>query len=87
MYSQNNHLNRQLKIWLLILLLLITLIIIVGGLTRLTDSGQKLYYGSEEPQIYLSKDENIKVLNFGWRCYYLEGAELNFKVSQDVKRN
>ena len=39
MYSQNNHLNHQLKIWLLILLLLITLIIIVGGLTRLTDSG------------------------------------------------
>tara|TARA_B100000475_G_C14973406_1_gene305009 strand:+ start:30 stop:1052 length:1023 start_codon:yes stop_codon:yes gene_type:complete len=39
MYSQNNHLNYQLKIWLLVLLLLITLIIIVGGLTRLTDSG------------------------------------------------
>ncbi len=39
MYSQNNHLNYQLKVWLLILLALITLIIIVGGLTRLTDSG------------------------------------------------
>jgi heme a synthase len=39
MYSENNNLNYQLKIWLIMLLLLITLIILVGGLTRLTDSG------------------------------------------------
>ena len=39
MYSQNNHLNIQLKIWMITLLLLIILIILVGGLTRLTDSG------------------------------------------------
>ena len=61
MYSQNNHLNHQLKIWLLILLLLITLIIIVGGLTRLTDSGLsittwELFVGFLPP---LSKDKWI----------------------------
>ena len=39
MYSVNNKLNYQLKIWLLVLLILISLIILVGGLTRLTDSG------------------------------------------------
>ncbi len=39
MYSMNNHINYQLRIWLLVLLLLIILIILVGGLTRLTDSG------------------------------------------------
>ncbi len=39
MYSENNHLNIQLKIWMIALLLLITLIILIGGLTRLTDSG------------------------------------------------
>jgi len=39
MYSQNSHLNNQLKIWLLTLIVLIILIILVGGLTRLTDSG------------------------------------------------
>ncbi len=39
MYSQNIQLNKQLKIWLLLLLSLIILIILVGGLTRLTDSG------------------------------------------------
>ena len=35
----NSHINHQLKIWLLVLLSLIILIILVGGLTRLTDSG------------------------------------------------
>ena len=39
MYSQNSHLNYQLKIWLFLLLGLVILIILVGGLTRLTDSG------------------------------------------------
>ena len=39
MYSQNSHLNFQLKVWLLTLVGLIILIILVGGLTRLTDSG------------------------------------------------
>ena len=39
MYSQNSHLNYQLKIWLFLLLGLVILIIFVGGLTRLTDSG------------------------------------------------
>ena len=39
MYSQNYSLNSQLKIWMITLLMMIVLIILVGGLTRLTDSG------------------------------------------------
>ena len=39
MYSQNSNLNNQLKTWLLTLIGLVILIILVGGLTRLTDSG------------------------------------------------
>ena len=39
MYSANSYINYQLRIWLLVLLSLIILIILVGGLTRLTDSG------------------------------------------------
>ena len=39
MYSMNSHINHQLRIWLFLLLSLIILIILVGGLTRLTDSG------------------------------------------------
>ncbi len=39
MYRQNYSLNSQLKIWMITLLSMIILIILVGGLTRLTDSG------------------------------------------------
>ena len=39
MYSQNYSLNSKLKIWMITLLVMIVLIILVGGLTRLTDSG------------------------------------------------
>jgi len=39
MYSQKYQSNNLLRFWLLSLLLLITLIILIGGLTRLTDSG------------------------------------------------
>ena len=54
MYSENNHLNIQLKIWMIVLLLMIILIILVGGLTRLTDSGLsittwELFVGSLPP--------------------------------------
>ena len=39
MYIENNIIKKQLSLWLLIMFLLISLMIIVGGLTRLTDSG------------------------------------------------
>ena len=39
MYSLNSNLNLHLKIWLLALIGLVVFIILVGGLTRLTDSG------------------------------------------------
>ncbi len=39
-------------------------------------------YKGEYPQIYLSKNDRIKALNFGWRCYYLEGAELNYQKKE-----
>ena len=53
--------------------------VLKNGDITYTDLGQKLFYKSEYPQIYLSKNDRIKALNFGWRCYYLEGAELNFR--------
>ena len=54
MYSQNNSLNSQLKTWMITLLMMIMLIILVGGLTRLTDSGLsitswELFIGSLPP--------------------------------------
>ena len=54
--------------------------VLKNGDITYTNVGQKLFYKGEYPQIYLSKNDRIKVLNFGWRCYYLEGAEFNYKV-------
>ena len=47
-----------------------------GDITH-SDTGQKLYYKGIDPQIYLSKDNKIKILNFGWRCWFEQGAENN----------
>ena len=47
-----------------------------------TDTGQKLYYGGESPQIYLYKNDMVKVLNFGWRCWFEMGAELNYSKTR-----
>ena len=47
-----------------------------GDITH-SDTGQKLYYKGIDPKIYLSKDNKIKILNFGWRCWFEQGAENN----------
>ena len=48
----------------------------------INDPNGLVYYKGEYPQIFLSKDDRIKALNFGWRCYYLEGAELNYQKKE-----
>ena len=65
MYSENNNINNQLKFWLLSLLFLVILIILIGGLTRLTDSGLsittwELFVGSLPP---LTNDKWIEYFN------------------------
>ena len=52
--------------------------ILRNGDISYSDTDHKLYYLSDEPQIYLSKGNNIKVLNFGWRCWFEQGPELNY---------
>ena len=39
MYIENNMFRYQMSIWLLFMFFLVALIIVIGGLTRLTDSG------------------------------------------------
>ena len=65
MYSENNNINNQLKFWLLSLLFLVILIILIGGLTRLTDSGLsittwELFVGLLPP---LTNDKWIEYFN------------------------
>jgi cytochrome c oxidase assembly protein subunit 15 len=81
MYSQNNHLNYQLKIWLFLLLGLVILIILVGGLTRLTDSGLsittwELFVGFVPP---LSKEKWINY--FDLYKTIPEFSEQNFNMT------
>ena len=52
--------------------------ILKKGEITYSDNGSKLYYMGDEPQIFLSKKNDIKILNFGWRCWFEEGSELNF---------
>ncbi len=65
MYSQNNSLNSQLKTWMITLLMMIMLVILVGGLTRLTDSGLsittwELFVGTLPP---LTSDKWVEYFN------------------------
>ena len=39
MYIENKLIKKQLSIWMLFMFFLVSMIIIIGGLTRLTDSG------------------------------------------------
>ena len=39
MYTENLKINNQLSLWLILMFIIISIMIIVGGLTRLTDSG------------------------------------------------
>lgn len=47
--------------------------------------GTKYIYKHEYPQIWLFKGDKIKALNFGSRCYFLEGPELNFTKGKIYK--
>ena len=39
MYTENIKINNQLSIWLILMFFITSVMIVVGGLTRLTDSG------------------------------------------------
>ena len=83
MYSVNNHLKYQLKIWLSILLVMIMLIILVGGLTRLTDSGLsittwELFVGLMPP---ISNDKWIEYFKLYKKIP--EYTEQNFNMTLD----
>ncbi len=81
MYSQNYSLNSQLKIWMITLLFMIVLIILVGGLTRLTDSGLsitswELFIGSLPP---LTNEKWIEYFDLYKKIP--EFKEQNFKMN------
>ena len=52
--------------------------VVKNGDIVLNKDGIKYFHKNEYPRIWLSKENRVKALNFGWRCYFLEGPELNF---------
>ena len=58
--------------------------ILRNGDISYSDTGHKLYYLSDEPQIHLSKGNSIKVLNFGWRCWFEQGPENNLTKKDEL---
>ena len=52
--------------------------VVKNGDVVLNKNGIKYFHKNEYPRIWLSKGNKVKALNFGWRCYFLEGPELNF---------
>ena len=84
MYSQNNELINQLKIWMLVLLGMIILIIIIGGLTRLTDSGLsitswELFVGTIPP---LSNEKWINYFNLYKAIPEFKEQNFNMSLSE-----
>ena len=62
MFADNQKINKQLSIWLIFMFWLISIMIVVGGLTRLTDSGLsitewELFSGSLPP---ITQDDWVK---------------------------
>ena len=58
--------------------------ILRNGDISYSDTGHKLYYLNDEPQIHLSKGNSIKVLNFGWRCWFEQGPENNLTKKDEL---
>ena len=84
MYSQNNELINQLKIWMLVLLGMIILIIIIGGLTRLTDSGLsitswELFVGTIPP---LSNEKWVNYFNLYKTIPEFKEQNFNMSLSE-----
>lgn len=52
--------------------------VLTDGDSNIGTDGTRYTYRHEYPQIWLFKNNKIKALNFGPRCYFLEGPELNF---------
>ena len=76
MYTVNTKINYQLSIWLISMFLFVSIMIIVGGLTRLTDSGLsitrwELFYGFLPP---LNQNDWITYFNL-----YKEIPEFKFQ--------
>jgi cytochrome c oxidase assembly protein subunit 15 len=76
MYTENTKINYQLSIWLIVMFLIISIMIVVGGLTRLTDSGLSITEWELFSGIIPPLNENDWVIYFN---LYKEIPEFKFQ--------
>ena len=76
MYTENTKINYQLSIWLIIMFWIISIMIVVGGLTRLTDSGLSITEWELFSGIIPPLNENDWVIYFN---LYKEIPEFKFQ--------
>ena len=76
MYTVNNKINNQLSIWLITMFWIVSIMIIVGGLTRLTDSGLSITKWELFSGLLPPLDHNEWVLYFN---LYKEIPEFKFQ--------
>ena len=76
MYTENTKINFQLSIWLIVMFWIISIMIVVGGLTRLTDSGLSITEWELFSGIIPPLNENDWVIYFN---LYKEIPEFKFQ--------
>ena len=76
MYTENTKINYQLSIWLIVMFWIISIMIVVGGLTRLTDSGLSITEWELFSGIIPPLNENDWVIYFN---LYKEIPEFKFQ--------
>ena len=81
MYTANNRINNQLSIWLITMFLIISIMIIVGGLTRLTDSGLSITKWELFSGLLPPLNENEWILYFNLYKEIPEFKLQNFNMS------
>ena len=84
MYTTNKNINNQLSIWLITMFFIISVMIIVGGLTRLTDSGLsitkwQLFSGLIPP---LNQDDWIMYFNLYKQIPEFKLQNFNMTISE-----
>ena len=83
MYTLNAKINNQLSIWLIIMFFIISIMIVVGGLTRLTDSGLSITKWELFSGIIPPLDQNDWILYFNLYKEIPEFKLINFDMTME----
>ncbi len=81
MYTVNTKINNQLSVWLIVMFIIISIMIVVGGLTRLTDSGLSITRWQLFSGLFPPLNQNDWILYFNLYKEIPEFKLQNFNMS------